>query len=41
MTGRGIVDATQLCTNLAHQTVLLEKQLSDDQVDAFGTFSAL
>ena len=40
MTHRGTVDANQLCKNLAYQTILLEKQLSGDQADAFGTFSA-
>lgn len=39
-TGRNIVDATQLCTDLAYQTVLLEKQLSGDQAGTFGAFSA-
>lgn len=37
-TGRGIVDATELCTDLTYQTLLLEKQLGDGQPNAFGTF---
>ena len=37
--GRGIADATQLCTDLTHQTVLLEKQLDGEEPKVFGMLS--
>lgn len=38
---RGIPDATQLYTDLVHQTVLMEKQFGHDQGKPFGMFSVL
>lgn len=40
-TDREAADATRLCTDLAYQTVLLEKQLNDEEANGFGVLPTL